>query len=227
MSMAPTRPGLPDSWRTAWGCQDDPLLGPEGRAFSKTRQRVRPPGRPRAPTRPGRRGRDGSPRGRRRGPSGADMLAARDRRGPHQGRRLQRLGREQGWSTGPTNSGSSRPSLSSLCYRHTRTTDEAKQLARKPMTVAALPIAGCALRPLCSGDAREQPRSHSTTDERFRSSKPVSWAWLDLNQRPHPYQVSRAQRCADRHFPRSPLSVRGGGMRSNASTGNATRWRLR
>jgi hypothetical protein len=25
-----------------------------------------------------------------------------------------------------------------------------------------------------------------TTDERFRSSKPVSWAWLDLNQRPHP-----------------------------------------
>jgi hypothetical protein len=43
----------------------------------------------------------------------------------------------------------------------------------------------------------------------------VLWAWLDLNQRPHPYQVSRAQRCADRRFPRSPLSVRGEGMRSN------------
>src|SRR5215218_6139153 len=29
------------------------------------------------------------------------------------------------------------------------------------------------------------------------------WAWEDLNLRPHPYQVSRAQRCADRRFPRS------------------------
>jgi peptide/nickel transport system substrate-binding protein len=29
----------------------------------------------------------------------------------------------------------------------------------------------------------------------------VSWAWLDLNQRPHPYQQSRAQRCAQRRFP--------------------------
>jgi hypothetical protein len=32
------------------------------------------------------------------------------------------------------------------------------------------------------------------------------------------YQVSRAQRCADRRFPRSPASVGGKGMRSNAST---------
>ena len=28
-----------------------------------------------------------------------------------------------------------------------------------------------------------------TTDERFRRSRPVWWAWLDLNQRPHPYQA--------------------------------------
>jgi hypothetical protein len=41
-----------------------------------------------------------------------------------------------------------------------------------------------------------------------------SWAWLDLNQRPHPYQVSRTQRCADRRFPRSHGSVGGEGMRS-------------
>jgi hypothetical protein len=40
------------------------------------------------------------------------------------------------------------------------------------------------------------------------------WAWLDLNQRPHPYQVSRAKRCADRRFPRSLATVRGEGMRS-------------
>jgi hypothetical protein len=38
----------------------------------------------------------------------------------------------------------------------------------------------------------------------------------DLNLGPHPYQISRAQRCADRRFPRSPLSVGGEGMRSNS-----------
>jgi hypothetical protein len=36
---------------------------------------------------------------------------------------------------------------------------------------------------------------------------PDLWARLDLNQRPHPYQVSRAKRCADRRFPRSLASV--------------------
>jgi len=35
-----------------------------------------------------------------------------------------------------------------------------------------------------------------------------------LNLGPHPYQVSRAQRCADRGFPRSLATVRGEGMRS-------------
>jgi hypothetical protein len=52
------------------------------------------------------------------------------------------------------------------------------------------------------------------TDQHFCWSEAALWAWLDLNQRPHPYQVSRAKRCADRRFPRSPLSVRGEGMRS-------------
>jgi hypothetical protein len=42
----------------------------------------------------------------------------------------------------------------------------------------------------------------------------VWWAWLDLNQRPHPYQQSRAHRCADRRFPRSAPTVRGEVMRS-------------
>ena len=45
---------------------------------------------------------------------------------------------------------------------------------------------GCVLRPLYRGDAQKQLRSRETTDERFRSSKPMEWAWLDLNQRPHP-----------------------------------------
>jgi hypothetical protein len=31
--------------------------------------------------------------------------------------------------------------------------------------------------------------SKETTVECCRRSKPVSWAWLDLNQRPHPYQA--------------------------------------
>jgi hypothetical protein len=47
------------------------------------------------------------------------------------------------------------------------------------------------------------------------------WACQDLNLGPHPYQVSRAQRCADRRFPRSLASVRGEGMRSNSPPGSA------
>ena len=56
--------------------------------------------------------------------------------------------------------------------------------------------------------------SEETTDERSRKSTPVWWACQDLNLGPHPYQVSGAKRCADRHFPRSLASVRGEGMRS-------------
>ena len=40
------------------------------------------------------------------------------------------------------------------------------------------------------------------------------WACQDLNLGPHPYQVSRAKRCADHRFPRSLATVRGQGMRS-------------
>jgi hypothetical protein len=35
----------------------------------------------------------------------------------------------------------------------------------------------------------KDPRSEESTDERIRRSAQVSWAWLDLNQRPHPYQA--------------------------------------
>jgi hypothetical protein len=75
-------------------------------------------------------------------------------------------------------------------------------------------VQGCVLRPLCAGDSQKQPLSKGPP-RAFLQVNPVLWAWLDLNQRPHPYQVSRAKRCADRRFPRSPLSVRGQGMRSN------------
>ena len=47
-------------------------------------------------------------------------------------------------------------------------------------------VQGCVLEPLCARDAPKQPRPKATTDERSRRSTPVSWAWLDLNQRPHP-----------------------------------------
>jgi hypothetical protein len=45
-------------------------------------------------------------------------------------------------------------------------------------------------------------------------SKVVQWAWLDLNQRPHPYQLNAGNRCADHRFPRSPPTVGAQGMRS-------------
>jgi hypothetical protein len=84
-------------------------------------------------------------------------------------------------------------------------------------------VQGCVLGPLCAGVSRKQPPSKETAGERSRRSTPVQWAWLDLNQRPHPYQVSRAQRRADRRFPRSPLSVRGEGMRSKPPRSRAYR----
>jgi hypothetical protein len=67
---------------------------------------------------------------------------------------------------------------------------------------------------LLTGDASE-PAEQEQRDKHFCWSEAILWAWEDLNLRPHPYQVSRAQRCADRRFPRSCASVRGEGMRSN------------
>src|SRR5215203_1018861 len=45
---------------------------------------------------------------------------------------------------------------------------------------------GCVLRPLYAGDARQRPRWQETAVECYRRSGRVWWAWLDLNQRPHP-----------------------------------------
>jgi hypothetical protein len=59
---------------------------------------------------------------------------------------------------------------------------------------------GSVLRPLCTGASRKHPPSKETTGKRSRRSTPVQWAWLDLNQRPHPYQVSTAERHAIQPF---------------------------
>jgi hypothetical protein len=37
--------------------------------------------------------------------------------------------------------------------------------------------------------------------KRCRGSEAISWAWPDLNQRPHPYKRSTAARHADQRFP--------------------------
>jgi hypothetical protein len=70
-------------------------------------------------------------------------------------------------------------------------------------------VQGCVLRPVCAGDARHQPRSKEMTDDCYRRSEPVWWAWLDLNQRPHPYQQSSGERHADRCFPWWSVNVEG------------------
>ena len=62
-------------------------------------------------------------------------------------------------------------------------------------------------------DASNWAGTWKWSDQRLRWSQPVSWAWLDLNQRPHPYQQSRAYRYATRHFCRSCATVRGEVMR--------------
>ena len=72
---------------------------------------------------------------------------------------------------------------------------------------------GCVLSPLRRRPA-ESAAMNETAEERFRSSNPVWWAWLDLNQRPHPYPQSRAYRCATLRFCRSLATVRGEVMRS-------------
>ena len=56
-------------------------------------------------------------------------------------------------------------------------------------------------------DAHKQLRAKESTDERSRRSEPVWWAWLDLNQRPHPYQQNAGNRCANRHSCRSASTV--------------------
>jgi hypothetical protein len=61
-----------------------------------------------------------------------------------------------------------------------------------------------------------------------------AWSWATGPPDSHPswrppamrvLSVSRAQRCADRRFPRSPASVRGQGMRSNSPRPDGGRMR--
>ena len=61
------------------------------------------------------------------------------------------------------------------------------------------------------GDSHRQSRG--TGYQRFRRSRPVQWAWLDLNQRPHPYQGS-----AQGLFPQDCS----GGLRERRAAGD--RW---
>ena len=56
-------------------------------------------------------------------------------------------------------------------------------------------------------DAHKQLRAKESTDERSRRSEPVWWAWLDLNQRPHPYQQNTENRCAKGRCSRSHRTV--------------------
>jgi hypothetical protein len=80
---------------------------------------------------------------------------------------------------------------------------------------------GAPTRPHPKWDASNLGWGRKRSDQRLRWSWADLWAWLDLNQRPHPYQVSRAKRCAQGRFPRSPASVKGEGMRSNSSAQTA------
>src|SRR4029450_849361 len=70
-----------------------------------------------------------------------------------------------------------------------------------------------------SDTAVQRRRAEAAAIERdhgraFPQVNAVSWAWLDLNQRPHPYQLNAGNRCADRRFPRSAPTVGAQGMRS-------------
>ena len=58
---------------------------------------------------------------------------------------------------------------------------------------------GGAVNRLLTSDA-SQPLNPGPDDQRFRWSEAVWWAWLDLNQRPHPYQRWTADRHANQHF---------------------------
>jgi hypothetical protein len=73
----------------------------------------------------------------------------------------------------------------------------------------------------CSGSGEEAPKTPSPigrirldwhlkrVDQRLHCSEADLWAWLDLNQRPHPYQQNAGNRCANRHSRRSRSTVEG------------------
>jgi hypothetical protein len=66
--------------------------------------------------------------------------------------------------------------------------------------------------------SRMQDMSDDQQDDRtvLAAQSGCCGPWEDLNLRLHPYQVSRAKRCAQGRFPRSHATVRGQGMRSNS-----------
>jgi hypothetical protein len=63
-------------------------------------------------------------------------------------------------------------------------------------------------------DASDWTGTWKRTAQRFRWSEAGLWAWLDLDQRPHPYQRWTAERHANRRSRRSFGSVSATGMGS-------------
>jgi hypothetical protein len=97
--------------------------------------------------------------------------------------------------------------------------------ATEPRVREVSPMAGHragqrAMRLLNGSDSRRllaEPRESIRSERngrRFRWSEAGWWAWEELNLRLHPYQQSRAQRCADGRFPRSLATGRSEVMRS-------------
>jgi hypothetical protein len=104
--------------------------------------------------------------------------------------------------------------LTPLCYRPSRAYPrqwDRKEAAQRHCVDSG---EGAPSRPHPKHDPPRLGWHRKRSDQRSCWLQGDLWAWLDLNQRPHPYQVSRAKRCAQGRFPRSPLSVRGEVMRS-------------
>ena len=89
----------------------------------------------------------------------------------------------------------------------------------RPSEERAARTANTLVKGLTPRAAQAQPRPHPQMGcirlgwhleaERpaFPLSQAIPWAWLDLNQRPHPYQQSGRNRCAKRHSRRSGSTV--------------------
>ncbi len=92
--------------------------------------------------------------------------------------------------------------------RHIHDSGTAKRLLKG---VVRLRRGSAPSRPHPKRDPSDWADTARRREQHLRWSTADLWAWLDLNQRPHPYQVSRAKRCADRRFPRSLATVRAKG----------------
>jgi hypothetical protein len=125
----------------------------------------------------------------------------------------------QGRSVGRLDGARARPAGSLARDQATRQAISRRRFRRGVLQPGAASMAAASAAGMCSETAVGRRRAEATaieetTNERFRSSTPVKWAWLDLNQRPHPYQLNAGNRCADRPFRRSRSTVRVKGMRS-------------